>query len=234
MCRPNPSVQAPTRAGPAWTIRAPTRAGASGACRRGRMSPVPTRAGAKKPGFLRPGAYEGGRRHRDEPSGPDGPAGPAGPPRQDSYNDGYEEDDRFVPGLGGPRYRDDQDGYDEHGGDDGDDGGRRRGRGSRRRRQQAPPVALDRPADRGRGHPHPADRRRRLRVRPVHGQIPPRRLRGWRHGPGDRPGAVRPDGHSGRPAAGHAGRGQEPPRVRAGRRAQHGLPRPGARLLPDA
>ena len=113
-----------------------------GAYEGGRQRSVP-------PGPDEPGAYEGGRRHRDEPSGPDGPAGPAGPPRQDSYNDGYEEDDRFVPGLGGPRYRDDQDGYDEHGGDDGDDGGRRRGRGSggggskrRRSRWIAPLIAV--------------------------------------------------------------------------------------------
>ncbi len=98
-----------------------------------------------------PGAYRG-RRSRDEPPGPDGPAGPGGPggpPWQDSRNDGYEEDDRFVPGLGGPRHHDDEDGYDDGYGDDGDGGGRRRGRGSggggrkrRRLRWIAPLVAV--------------------------------------------------------------------------------------------
>ncbi len=102
------------------------------------------------PGPDEPAAYRG-RRHRDEPPGPDGPAGPGGPRWQAPYNGGYEEDDRFVPGLGGPRDRDDQDGYDEDGYDEdgGDDGGRRRGRGSggggskrRRSRWIAPLIAV--------------------------------------------------------------------------------------------
>ena len=97
-----------------------------------------------------PAAYRG-RRHRDEPAGPDGPAGPGPgtPSWQDSYDDGYEEDDRFVPGLGGPRYRDDEDGYDDGYGEDGDGGGHRRGRGSggggrkrRRSRWIAPLIAV--------------------------------------------------------------------------------------------
>ena len=96
-------------------------------------------------------AYRG-RRHRDEPPGPPAPSVPGGPSWQDSHDGGYEEDDRFVPGLGGPRYRDDDDGHDED--DDGYDedghgGGRRRGRGSggggakrRRSRWIAPLIAV--------------------------------------------------------------------------------------------
>ena len=121
------------------------------------------------PGPDEPGSYQGrrpqnvpqepddlaayrGRRHRDEPPGPPGPSVPGGPSWQDSHDGGYEEDDRFVPGLGGPRYRDDDDGHDED--DDGYDedghgGGRRRGRGSggggakrRRSRWIAPLIAV--------------------------------------------------------------------------------------------
>ena len=61
---------------------------------------------------------------------------------------GDYEDDRFVPGLGGPRYRDEDgevyedDGYDNGGGDDGRPG--RSGRGPKRRRSRwiAPLIAV--------------------------------------------------------------------------------------------
>jgi len=97
-----------------------------------------------------PGTHRGRRRGKAS-SAPDAP-GPGhgrrddhvahhaeGPPWDEAYPDDADEDDRFVPGLGGPRYRDD---------DEGDDGGERRGRraarGPRRRRSRwvAPLVAL--------------------------------------------------------------------------------------------
>ena len=100
-----------------------------------------------------PGGYRGRRRGKAS-SAPDAP-GPGrgrrddhvdhvahhaeGPPWDEAYPDGAYEDDRFVPGLGGPRDRDD---------DEEDDGGERRGRRAagrpRRRRSRwiAPLVAL--------------------------------------------------------------------------------------------
>ncbi len=98
-----------------------------------------------------PGAYRGRRRGKAS-SAPDAAPGPGrdrrddhvahhaeGPPRDEAYPDDAYADDRFVPGLGGPRDRDD---------DEEDDGGERRGRraagrpGRRRSRWIAPLVAL--------------------------------------------------------------------------------------------
>jgi len=109
----------------------------------------PSPSGDRRAG---PGAYRGRRRSN-------GPGGPGGPPWSDASDDGYE-DDRFVPGLGGPRYRDEDagdgypdDAYEDDGYDDGEDGGdgpgrprrgRPSGRGARHRRSRwiAPLVAV--------------------------------------------------------------------------------------------
>ncbi len=106
-----------------------------------------------------PGAedYAGsGERAAHRVAGPVGPGGPGGPPWSDASDDGYE-DNRFVPGLGGPRYRDEDaagDGYpDDAYEDDGEDGGdgpvrprrgRPSGRGAKRRRSRwiAPLIAV--------------------------------------------------------------------------------------------
>jgi UPF0755 protein len=82
-----------------------------------------------------------GRRERHEPV----PEGPPTPPWDDG--DGYEDDDRFVPGLDGPRDAGDYDDNDDQPGRGGR-GGRRSGRGSgggggkRRRRWLVPLVVI--------------------------------------------------------------------------------------------
>ena len=93
---------------------------------------------------------------RTRPEAPAAAAPPAQDPRgaragaQDPRGgyDGDDEDARFVPGLGGPRYRDDEEPYEDDGYDDGDDGGDGpgggSGRGPKRRRSRwiAPLIAV--------------------------------------------------------------------------------------------
>ena len=95
---------------------------------------------------------EGPRTHR-APNGPDGPDGPDGPGAEDpaaAYDD--YEDDRFVPGLGGSRYRDDDDeAYEDEGYEDDGDGAQgprgprgtkgRSGRGSKPKRRRSRWIA---------------------------------------------------------------------------------------------
>jgi uncharacterized YceG family protein len=80
-----------------------------------------------------------------------GPAGAQAPRSAQDPRGGYDRDDedaRFVPGLGAPRYRDDEESYEDDGYDDGDDGGDgprgRSGRGPKRRRSRwiAPLIAV--------------------------------------------------------------------------------------------
>ncbi len=105
--------------------------------------------GGADPAEGRADRAEGARRGRRGAPGAQDPRG--GRARAQGPRGGYDGDDedaQFVPGLGGPRHRDDEEPYGDDGYDDGDNGGDgpggRSGGGPRRRRSRwiAPLIAV--------------------------------------------------------------------------------------------